>query len=209
MGNEERSQPGCTAYNTYVSSIDLSHLPDLHLVIIIQHLPWLDRVRVERVNRRWRQFALSHGWLHTTRLQNWDDGENNYMEVPGLQHVLDRCGKHVESLRLCSVDLAGDVRGLVDRCPNLRDQVRLHSRDRSIKCLFRSFAIEDWSPEYTSRTNIPMSLLRTLLAECGTLEALKIRGLPRIRELKLPPRLLALTLRDWNRELSAPHRREH
>src|SRR5688572_21269713 len=44
------------------TAVHLDSLPNPALVNVIQHLPWRDRVRVERVSRRWRRLCLDQGW---------------------------------------------------------------------------------------------------------------------------------------------------
>ena len=50
------------------TTADINSLPDFPLALIIQHLPWRDRVQVERVSQRWRSLCLSSGWARVKKV---------------------------------------------------------------------------------------------------------------------------------------------
>ena len=101
-------------------------LPDLPLSNVIQHLPWLDRLRTERVSKRWRHLALAYGWTSLKYFSNGEFGKpkeqlelkSGLPTVHKLVELLRRCGDYVEMLHLFNIS-TDNVRPLVERCPNL------------------------------------------------------------------------------------------
>lgn len=89
----------------------LCSLPEELLIAVIQHLPWRDRVRVERVNKRWRHLALTHGWTGVRHFSNY--GHNN---IAQMSKLLDRCGRFVDSIHLASIDRL-EILELLGKCP--------------------------------------------------------------------------------------------
>ena len=82
------------------SSADISSLPDVPLLAIIQRLPWRDRIRVEGVCKRWRHLSYTQGWAHVRHFSYTDytpDMFNKfltkeYLYEENIGDVLDRCG---------------------------------------------------------------------------------------------------------------------
>lgn len=107
---EEASLLPATTSSFY--SADLDSLSDPPLLTIIQCLPWQDRVRLERVNRRWRHLCLNHGWIHLSHFDTRDyKGGEDVME-----ELLKRCGSRICSLKLRQVNRPIN---LLRHCPSL------------------------------------------------------------------------------------------
>lgn len=110
---------------------------------VIQHLPWRDRLRVEAVNSRWRQTAITRGWTHVRHFSNADYAPRNrpndrlgLVNDEQLSHLLDRCSTHLESIQLTlplTINWHPGVENLLDRCSNVRRiAIRAGQRGESI-----------------------------------------------------------------------------
>lgn len=118
--------PTTSKRTSHASSLtDINALPDTVLSAIIRHLPWLDRIRVESLNRRWRQLSLTHGWsdvesfhcgYHTFNFKRGYSKENCRIR---LSQLLTRCSNHVQSINLCP-PFNWRSNELLKRCHNLR-----------------------------------------------------------------------------------------
>lgn len=107
--------------------VEISSLPDGPLVAIIQHLPWRDRVRVERVSRRWRHLALADSWAG---VKSFDAlkynlrSEAHMLETYNIVRLLERCGRYLDSVTLWGFDkqlenMRTPAIKLLNMCPRL------------------------------------------------------------------------------------------
>lgn len=112
LESTEKMEHTCTTTPTVP---DLDALPNEILGLIIRHLEWGDRVRIERVNRRLRQLAFTHSWSDVTHVSNFE------LDDAVFVHVLNRCGKFVNSMLLDSAEDNGPtgVIEILKRCPNM------------------------------------------------------------------------------------------
>ena len=90
------------------NATNIENLPEEVLVIILRKLPIADRVKCERVNRRWRVVARYSSWNKMKHLNSnsvsWGllpKGKRH--EIPeinpvGVESILKRCGKYLKSI---------------------------------------------------------------------------------------------------------------
>lgn len=104
---------------------DINSLPEELLAVVIQHLPWRDRLRVEGVNSHWHHTAFIRGWAHVRHISSADyavpSRPEDQLNYAPLSSLLVRCAPFVESIQLTvprSVNWPG-VENLLDRCPKL------------------------------------------------------------------------------------------
>ena len=94
--------------NSRMNFKNIEDLDDNLLCIILSNLPIVDRVKCERVNRRWKVVASQQSWK-TMRYLNlnpilWGlkpQGKSHQIKTineQGLESVLIRCGRHLEEI---------------------------------------------------------------------------------------------------------------
>jgi len=104
-----------TADSISQSRKGLDLLPEESLIAIFHHLPCRDRMRLERVSKRWRQ-PLSHGWAEFKHFSSIDRCSRSNLGL--LSMVLDRCGRFLESVQLGGLSgLADEGYGILEKCP--------------------------------------------------------------------------------------------
>lgn len=101
---------------------DINSLPEELLALVIQSLPWRDRLRAERINSHWRHTALTSGWAHVTHFDNADYALNEGREPVDcrqLSHLLGRCSAFVVSIQLRDQLNRLDAIELLEQCPRV------------------------------------------------------------------------------------------
>ncbi|KAI1695601.1 f-box-like domain-containing protein [Ditylenchus destructor] len=82
------------------ASINVNDLPDIILSKILKDLPWKERLKVERVCRKWYYVGRNLSWttyriFDNEKYENWTEARTEELEP-----FFDRCGRHLRHLTL-------------------------------------------------------------------------------------------------------------
>ncbi|KAJ8312714.1 hypothetical protein KUTeg_010087 [Tegillarca granosa] len=188
------------------STVNINSLCDDTLILILSHLPVLDRLNAEKVCQRWRDVAL-RCWTYQKSLHF----RNMFKRFEGLRDkllssLLHRCGVYLKQLDLSAsprllTDIAVDV--IAENCPALQKLdlsgvavTDISLRNLGVKCtnlkwiaLQKSFYVGDKG-------------LSWFLQNCVNLEYLDVQGNAKIQgDLfhKCGPNLKTVILNECNK----------
>lgn len=91
-------------------------LTDDCLSLIFHRVDWRDRLRAERVCRRWRNVVLASGW---SRFHEFNGGALGQLAGGGIQTLLTRFGSTLRELVLNVYLEQLDIRAALDHCPSV------------------------------------------------------------------------------------------